>query len=156
MGTRMFDQYTYLHFAVGIIVYFWSISILNWFILHTIFEFLENTQIGINIIHLWRFKFARKYELNISKLDLTSLCIFRMRNALLESTWVGLGPTFDKMPWLRFWVIKLWKPPKLLLEQGSNHPRMRRRGTITKTSHHYIIIRVLFKLFSCDLKCSKV
>jgi uncharacterized membrane protein len=50
MGIRLFDQYTYLHFAVGIIVYFWSISILNWFILHTIFEFLENTQMGMNII----------------------------------------------------------------------------------------------------------
>ena len=49
-------------------------------------------------IHLWTFKFAQKYELNIPKLDFTSLCIFKVRNALLESTWVGLGPTFDKMP----------------------------------------------------------
>lgn len=51
MGYQYFDQYTYLHFAVGIVVYFWNISLLNWFILHTIFEFLENTQIGINIIN---------------------------------------------------------------------------------------------------------
>lgn len=51
MGYRYFDQYTYLHFAVGIVVYFWNISILNWVILHTIFEFLENTQMGVNIIN---------------------------------------------------------------------------------------------------------
>ena len=51
MGNRYFDQYTYLHFAVGIIVYFWNISLVNWVILHTIFEFLENTQMGVNIIN---------------------------------------------------------------------------------------------------------
>jgi len=51
MGIRLFDQYTYLHFAVGIIVYFWNISLLNWFILHTIFEISENTQMGINLIN---------------------------------------------------------------------------------------------------------
>ena len=51
MGTRYFDQYTYLHFAVGILAYFWNISLLNWTILHTIFEFLENTKIGVNVIN---------------------------------------------------------------------------------------------------------
>lgn len=51
MGHQYFDQYTYLHFAVGVVVYFWNISLLHWIILHTIFEFLENTQIGINIIN---------------------------------------------------------------------------------------------------------
>jgi hypothetical protein len=51
MGTRYLDQYTYLHFSVGIIVYFWNISLVNWVILHTIFEFLENTQMGVNIIN---------------------------------------------------------------------------------------------------------
>ena len=51
MGYRYFDQYTYLHFATGIVVYFWNISLLNWVILHTIFEILENTQMGMNIIN---------------------------------------------------------------------------------------------------------
>lgn len=51
MGYRYFDQYTYLHFAVGIVVYFWNISLINFVILHTIFEFLENTQMGMNIIN---------------------------------------------------------------------------------------------------------
>lgn len=51
MGYQYFDKYTYLHFAVGIVAYFWNISLINWIILHTIFEFLENTQIGMNIIN---------------------------------------------------------------------------------------------------------
>ena len=51
MGLQLFDQYTYLHFAVGIIAYFWNISLVDWFVLHSIFEFVENTQMGINIIN---------------------------------------------------------------------------------------------------------
>jgi len=51
MGYQYFDKYTYLHFAVGIVVYFWNISLIHFVILHTIFEFLENTQIGMNIIN---------------------------------------------------------------------------------------------------------
>ncbi len=51
MGYLYFDQYTYLHFATGIIAYFWNISLFNWVILHTIFEILENTQMGIRIIN---------------------------------------------------------------------------------------------------------
>jgi hypothetical protein len=51
MGNLFFDRYTYLHFAVGIVVYFWNISLLNWIILHTIFEILENSQVGVNIIN---------------------------------------------------------------------------------------------------------
>ena len=30
MGPKFFDQYTYLHFAVGIIAYFWNISLKKW------------------------------------------------------------------------------------------------------------------------------
>lgn len=51
MGLQYFDKYTYLHFAVGIVVYFWNISLLNWIILHIIFELLENTQNGVYIIN---------------------------------------------------------------------------------------------------------
>lgn len=48
----LFDQYTYLHFAIGIVVYFWNISLINWVIIHTIFEIIENTQTGIHIINV--------------------------------------------------------------------------------------------------------
>ena len=51
MGYKLFDQFTYLHFAVGIIFYFWNISLLNSIILHTIFEFIENTTFGMNLIN---------------------------------------------------------------------------------------------------------
>jgi hypothetical protein len=51
MGYKLFDQYTYLHFATGIILYFWNISLLKLFILHTIFEILENSQMGIHFIN---------------------------------------------------------------------------------------------------------
>ncbi len=51
MGLKLIDQYTYLHFSVGIIAYFWNISLLNWIIVHTIFEVLENTQMAMDFIN---------------------------------------------------------------------------------------------------------
>ena len=51
MGNLLIDQYTYLHFASGIIAYFWNISLKNWVILHAFFEILENTKVGIKIIN---------------------------------------------------------------------------------------------------------
>ena len=65
MGYQYFDKYTYLHFAVGIVAYFWNISLINWVILHTIFEVLENTQMGMNIInkYIWKiFTFMVSYR----------------------------------------------------------------------------------------------
>ena len=53
MGINLFDQYTYLHFATGIVAYFFNISLVSWFILHSIFELIENTNIGINIINIY-------------------------------------------------------------------------------------------------------
>jgi len=50
------DQYTYLHFASGIIAYFFGIPLIVWFILHSIFEITENTSLGINLINNY-FKF---------------------------------------------------------------------------------------------------
>jgi len=51
MGIQFLDQYTYLHFATGIIAYFWNISFIAWVILHTLFELLENTKMGMQIIN---------------------------------------------------------------------------------------------------------
>ena len=56
MGIKIFDQYTYLHFAVGIISYFWNIPFKNWIYIHTIFEIFENSGFGMSIInnfHYW-------------------------------------------------------------------------------------------------------
>ena len=43
MGKKLLDQYSYLHFAVGIVIYFWGINLKNWFILHVVFEIVENS-----------------------------------------------------------------------------------------------------------------
>jgi len=51
MGANFIDQYAYLHFAAGIIAYFWGISLTVWIILHILFELVENTQTGIYIIN---------------------------------------------------------------------------------------------------------
>ena len=51
MGKKLLDQYSYLHFAVGIVIYFWGINLKNWFILHVIFEIVENSNLGMNLIN---------------------------------------------------------------------------------------------------------
>ena len=47
----MFDQFSYLHFASGIIAYFWGIPFIYWVVLHVLFEIFENTKLGIWIIN---------------------------------------------------------------------------------------------------------
>lgn len=56
MGTKLFDQYTYLHFATGIVAYFFGLNIYLTFMLHFLFEILENSKCGRNIINKY-FKF---------------------------------------------------------------------------------------------------
>ncbi len=56
MGIKLVDQYTYLHFATGIISYFFGIPLILWFVLHTIFELTENTSFGMYLINTY-FKF---------------------------------------------------------------------------------------------------
>ena len=51
MGLLLIDQYAYLHFASGIIAYFFGLPIKNWLVFHTLFELLENTELGIHIIN---------------------------------------------------------------------------------------------------------
>jgi len=50
MGKLLFDQYTVLHFAVGIIAYFFGISLLMTIVLHILFEIIENTDEGVQFI----------------------------------------------------------------------------------------------------------
>ena len=53
MGIKLFDEYSLLHFAVGIIAFYWNISIIWTLIVHIIFEFCENTVIGMKFINNW-------------------------------------------------------------------------------------------------------
>lgn len=46
MGTQIFDQYTLLHIACGIIAYFWGMPLLVWVGFHTLFEIIENSERG--------------------------------------------------------------------------------------------------------------
>ena len=51
MGTQLLDQHSLLHFAVGIIMYFFSVPFWVWNLLHLIFELIENTETGVHIIN---------------------------------------------------------------------------------------------------------
>jgi len=51
MGATLFDHYTYLHFAVGIVAYYWNVSLSLLTTLHIIFEWIENTSGGIWFIN---------------------------------------------------------------------------------------------------------
>ena len=51
MGLRLFDQYTFLHFSVGVVMYFLGFKLIITIILHIIFEFVENTEGGMNFIN---------------------------------------------------------------------------------------------------------
>jgi hypothetical protein len=56
MGIRFSDKYSLLHFATGIIAYYWSVPFMAWFIIHLLYEYLENTTNGmflINKISMW-------------------------------------------------------------------------------------------------------
>jgi hypothetical protein len=56
MGKAWLDEYTPLHVAVGVIAYYWGISLLNLTLLHIVFELLENTEKGMELIRsfpLW-------------------------------------------------------------------------------------------------------
>ena len=56
MGTRFTDKFSLLHFATGIVVYYWNMSFLTWFVVHFIFEYAENTVYGMSLINkvkLW-------------------------------------------------------------------------------------------------------
>ena len=53
MGHQLFDQYSLLHFSVGVITYFWNIPFLYGFTIHFLFEILENTKHGIEFINTY-------------------------------------------------------------------------------------------------------
>ena len=58
--SNIFDRYTYLHFAGGIIAHYWGFSLFEWFIVHLLLDIIERTYIGKNaikwIIRFWPVK----------------------------------------------------------------------------------------------------
>ena len=55
MGKYLFDQYSLLHFASGIIAYFWGINFPTWAFMHLMFEIIENMKLGIEFINTYLF-----------------------------------------------------------------------------------------------------
>ena len=56
MGVFFTDKFSLLHFSTGIIAYYWSVTLFNWFVIHALYEVIENTTWGmklINNITLW-------------------------------------------------------------------------------------------------------
>jgi hypothetical protein len=50
MGQTLLDKYSWLHFATGIVAYFFRIGFWNWFLFHGLFEYVENTPEGVHFI----------------------------------------------------------------------------------------------------------
>ena len=49
--SRTFDQMSLLHLAAGIVAYFWGLPLLWWFLIHALFEYVENTKFGVSFIN---------------------------------------------------------------------------------------------------------
>lgn len=53
MGVAFTDQYSLLHFAVGILSRYWNMPLLWLLLLHALFETLENTERGMWFINTY-------------------------------------------------------------------------------------------------------
>ena len=51
MGKQLLDQYSLLHWASGVIAYFWDVPVDTFFLAHVSFEVAENTDMGISFIN---------------------------------------------------------------------------------------------------------
>ena len=51
MGNQLLDQYSLLHFASGIVAYYWGVPLDKWFLAHVTFEIVENTNAGMDFIN---------------------------------------------------------------------------------------------------------
>jgi hypothetical protein len=51
MGIYFTDNFSLLHIASGVIVYYWNISFIQWFIIHGLFEIIENSNRGVYTIN---------------------------------------------------------------------------------------------------------
>ena len=51
MGNLFLDQYSILHYATGVIAYFWGVPVGYFFVGHVAFEVAENTESGMSFIN---------------------------------------------------------------------------------------------------------
>jgi hypothetical protein len=50
MGNKFTDRFSLLHFATGVVAYFFGVPLLLWILLHIAFEILENMPEGVSFI----------------------------------------------------------------------------------------------------------
>lgn len=51
MGHKLFDQYSLLHFSVGVIGYFFGIDFYLFVLINILFEIVENSSMGVSFIN---------------------------------------------------------------------------------------------------------
>ena len=51
--SKIFDNYTYLHFAAGIIAYYWGFTLLEWTVFHLFLDIFERTDFGKKVLHFF-------------------------------------------------------------------------------------------------------
>jgi hypothetical protein len=78
MGYRFIDQYSLLHFAVGIVAYFLGINFKLWLLLNIIYEIIENSQFGIKIINKLSFIWPGGKKIADTPINSVSDIIFAM------------------------------------------------------------------------------
>jgi len=91
MGIHFTDQFSLLHFATGIIAYFWQLSFMNWFFLHILYELFTNTRYGIYFINHYTFWPGGKLDYD------TSI------NVIGDQTWALIGWLFAYFITLNFY-----------------------------------------------------
>ncbi len=99
MGYLFTDKYSLLHFATGIVVYYWNMSFWTWFFIHALFELVENTQTGMYVInHLPRF--SGNMPLRSGNMPLWpggKTHADRLINSIGDQTYASLGWIFAKI-----------------------------------------------------------
>lgn len=50
MGVYFTDKFSLLHFASGIIAYYWNITFINWVLIHSLYELIENRPTIVKLI----------------------------------------------------------------------------------------------------------
>ena len=53
MGLAFMDAYSLLHFSVGVVARHWAMGFVLFLVIHTVFEWIENTRPGMNFINTY-------------------------------------------------------------------------------------------------------
>ena len=51
--SKIIDRNTYLHFAAGIIAYYWGFTLIDWLILHILLDLFQRTKLGKKVTKIF-------------------------------------------------------------------------------------------------------